>query len=140
MTIEQKIALVAEHAAWVDTIRDPKTGWASYHPSDAPAHLQCVDNIMRSEAGIHHFLTDKPTRYFGYVHETPMHGIAQISNSMRVTLSAGKVHASPVYRSNFGDRRCHITFKAINGLWYFGCYAGMDHQSCFTFKQIKDPK
>ena len=82
----------------------------SYH--NIRLRLDAASNDERSDVEVYEFLTNKPLRYTAYVDH--YHTITTWTGQKLGTIT----HAGKVYRSNFGDKRQHLTIKALNGLTY----------------------
>jgi len=90
--------------AWIDT-KCARNGWASYRREDVPAHLQHVDNQLRSAVEYFEWMRDKPRKYFLYVNEVHMTAMTWTGGGSRFHLIWQSVHvqyggrASPHYHA-----------------------------------------
>jgi len=110
----------ARHNAWVDTIRNPRNGWASYKPEDVPADCR-MTNEERAELETHEFVASPPERVFAYVKETAgryFHGTVTgfMGNAF------GECYLGSSWRDNFGGTRRAVRLQAINGKTYVGTF------------------
>jgi hypothetical protein len=87
---------------WIDTIRNKKTGWASYKPEDKPEVFE--------------FVTNPPDKYFLYINDTNRTATTWTGEKL------GNVGFGCEYRDNFGGKRVPITVYAINSRTYHGTY------------------
>jgi len=101
---------------WIDTIRNKKTGWASYKPEDKPADVPDVSNEERSALEVFEFVTNPPDKYFLYINEKNRTATTWTGEKL------GDVGFGCEYRDNFGGKRVPITVYAINGRTYHGTY------------------
>lgn len=121
-------ARCAQRDAWIDTIRDKRSGWASYRPEDVPPDVPQVSNEDRSELERFDFCANPPDRYFAYVahraDNPPRAGYTPLGVNVTTWTGGllGLAYLWPEYRSNFGDRRRRISVRAINGRRYHGTY------------------
>ena len=84
-------------------------------------------NEELSQAEIQFFHDSKPEHYFAYVLET---------SKLLQTWAGdvlGDVKTLYHYTSNFGDNRCNIRVKAVNGLYYYGTWY-TDYDYCRIHK------
>ena len=84
-------------------------------------------NEELSQAEIQFFHDNKPEHYFAYVLET---------SKLLQTWAGdvlGDVKTLYHYTSNFGDSRCNIRVKAVNGLYYYGTWY-TDYDYCRIHK------
>lgn len=116
--------------AWVDAIRDKRSGWASYKPSDKPAHVPDVTNEERSALEVFEFVTNPPDKYFLYVNEETHEATTWTGDKL------GEVRFGREFRDNFGGRRVPVTIRAINALAYHGTY----YKSSGNFARIRQSK
>ena len=112
---------------WFDLIRDKRTGWVSYRPSDKPASVPDVTNEEQSAVEVYEFLRDKPGRYFLYINEKKAKATTWTGEKL------GKVVFGREYRDNLGGVRVPIDVYAINGLRYYGTY----YKSSGDYARIK---
>ena len=105
--------------AWIDTIRDKRTGWASYKPEEKPANIPDVTNEERSSLEVFDFIDNPPEKYFLYV---------DVKNKIVTTWTGEKLgnitYLSAPFRCGFGihTKRQSLRFTAINGAVYSGFY------------------
>ena len=110
--------------AWVDTIRDKRSGWASYRPEDMPDEVRAlgVTNEMRALVGEYELHRDKPAKFSAYVYERPN---ASIGKDWHVGLWApaemlGRAFVTSSWRDRHGNRRYSIRVRADWGGEYVG--------------------
>jgi hypothetical protein len=118
------ISKVRAFDAWLNTIRNPRTGWASYKPEEVPAHVPKVSNAERSSAEVYEFFHNPPEKYFLYVKRlVTLPGV--VGMDVEVTTWTGQLlgkgQLGRPYRCG-ASRRYPITFKGINGKLYRGTY------------------
>jgi len=138
LTTEQAETLRARYErfnAWVDTIRDKRSGWASYHPDDVPAELRGValSNEETRELELFEFERDAPEHLFCYV--TRRDGAWQCGTFAggsygRVTV--GYSYKVPGFYCRPSTRRS-VTLHAING-WI---YAGTFYESAGDYARLR---
>ena len=112
-------ARILSFGRWVDSKRNPKTGWCSYPAAEGKARPDYVSNDERGLVEEYEWLTDPPDRYFAY----------PASNDMTITNWTGIVLGAVTYRgdhwrSNFGDWRRSIRMRGTNGRDYAGIIYG----------------
>lgn len=111
---------------WVDSIRNKKSGWASYKPEDIPADLKpAPTNEEISSVEVYEFIHEKPERYFLYIGLNPNGYTGRGSQHTATTWTGeylGDVTFGAEFSACFGDKRISITVKAINGCEYHGTY------------------
>lgn len=79
------------------------------------------DELSQAELQMLH--DEKPKHYFAYIKES-----SKILQT-RMGDVLGEVRLLYHYRSTFGDGRCNIRAKAVNGLYYYGVWF-TDHDYC----------
>lgn len=130
--------------AWVDTIRNPRNGAASYYPSQVPKDLIKVTNKQRSAVQAYEFVHNPPDKYVVYVKRYEIS--PGIADARRVTATTwtgqtlGHGRLGPMYKCpSFGgvsSIRYPIRFKGINGRVYSGVY----YSSTGDFARVKAVK
>lgn len=103
---------------WIDSIRDKRTGWASYKPEDIPADVKPdnTTNEEKSAVELYEFVHDPPERYFLYVKESERIATTWAGEKL------GAVLFGREWRDNFGGVRQSIDVIAVNGQRYYGTY------------------
>jgi hypothetical protein len=121
---EQIMARVRAFDAWLNTIRNPRTGWVSYKPEEVPPNVPTVSNAERSSAEVYEFFHNPPEKYFLYVRRLLV-APGVVSMHIEVTTWTGQLlgkgHLGRPYKCGL-SRRYPITFKGINGRLYRGTY------------------
>jgi hypothetical protein len=131
--------------AWIDTIRDKRTGWASYASDEKPSDIPDVTNEERSMLEVYNFCKEPPEKYFAYVaqRKEPIPGfpyedfrkVGTITTFPGDTLGycqlGNKIH------DNFGGYRYPIWVTGINGVKYFGYYYASSGDYC-RIKKVKN--
>jgi len=120
--------------AWVDTIRNKRTGWASYKASDKPAHVPDVTNEERSALEVFDFCQNPPDKYFLYIREKDRTATTWTGDVLG-QVSFGLVYKCPAF-GGFSSTRVPVTIRAINGLTYHGTY----FKSSGDFARIRQSK
>lgn len=113
------------HNAWVDTIRNPKNGWASYKPEDKPADVPDMTNSERSALELYEWLANPPDKYFLYITHKPTFGFGSFVSDAATTWTGtplGNVRFGREWRDNFGGTRQAVTVYGNNGVHYVGTY------------------
>jgi hypothetical protein len=106
--------------AWIDTIRDKRTGWASYKPEDKPSHVPDVSNDERSALEVYDFVTNPPDKYFLYVNQEKRTATTWTGDLLG-QITFGREYRCPAF-GGFSSRRIPVTVRAINGRVYVGTY------------------
>ena len=106
--------------AWIDTIRDKRTGWASYKPEEKPAHVPDVSNDERSALEVFDFVSNPPERYFLYINEETRTATTWTGDLLGRVLF-GREYSCPAF-GGWPSKRVPITVLAINGRKYHGTY------------------
>lgn len=113
----------------------------SYHPGDVPAHLQHVDNDMRSRVELFEWYAKPPHQYFAYVKEGTQRGgngwhdggtPDTLTNWMGEPL--GRITRGRTWRDNLGGKRVAIWVDGTNGRQYWGTY----YTSAGTYARITE--
>lgn len=132
-TISELRARHARNVAFVDSIRDKRSGWASYRPEDVPEDAR-MSNDERSALEVYDWLMAPPERYFLYITEDKATG--RLSATTWTGDVLGAVTRGCAYRDNFGGTRVPITVRGINGTLYHGTY----FKSAGDYARIKRAK
>ena len=112
---------------WLDSIRDKRTGWVSYHPSEKPASVPDVSNEEISSVEVWEFIHDPPDRYCLYINEKKAKATTWTGEKL------GQVIFGREYRDNFGGVRVPIEVFGVNGVQYYGTY----YKSAGNYARIK---
>jgi hypothetical protein len=108
----------------------------SYRREELPAEINPPTNDERSQCEIFEFLHDPPQTYFCYIVKDKESGRWIVSNWPGAPLSEGRVILGNEYRSNVGDKRRSVWFRAINGK----CYAGTFYCGAGDYARVKMTK
>lgn len=118
---------------WQDTgplVHRSKNGAMSC-PADAVPKECRVSSDELSSVEVYDFFFEKPQHYFAYVRQD----LRAVTTFTEEFLGEVVSHGTP-YSSNLGDRRQHLTIKAINGLTYSAIY----YSSAGTYCRMKAQK
>jgi hypothetical protein len=108
----------------------------SYRREELPAEINPPTNDERSDCELFEFLHDPPRMYFCYVVQDKESGRWKVSNWPGAPLSEGRVILGNEYRSNVGDKRRSVWFRAINGK----CYSGTFYCGAGDYARVKVTK
>jgi hypothetical protein len=120
--------------AWVDTIRDKRSGWASYKPEDKPANVPDVTNDERSALEVFEFVANPPDKYFLYINEEKKTATTWTGETLGTVLF-GRTYKTPAF-GGWPSTRVPVTVKAINGRTYHGTY----YKSSGNYARVKVSK
>ena len=115
---------------WLNTKRDPRSGWASYKPEDVPATVPKVSNDERSQVEVYEFCHNPPKTYFVYVRRLAVAPGVVSPTKVEVTTWTGQLLGKGKLGRQyecygFGgsrSRRYPIRFRGVNGFVYSGIY------------------
>lgn len=121
MAIITNEAQAADIRARDNALREWMDKRNSYRQEELPPHINPPTNEERSAVEVFEFMRDRPNRYFVYVRVgTPYLRSATVTTWTGDILGHGTMGAE--YRSNMGDKRRSIRFRAITGDTYAGTY------------------
>jgi hypothetical protein len=114
--------------AWVDSQRNPRSGWASYREQDIPRGLPVPSNEERSQVEVYEFCRNRPDKYFIYVQRNKC-APGVYDNKFTATTWTGQAlgygFLGRRYTTGAGLRvsvRYPVRFTAITGDQYHGTY------------------
>lgn len=117
--------------AWVDSIRDKRSGWASWKPEDKPASVPDVTNEERSALEVYDFCTTPPDRYFLYVNREKRTATTWTGDTIG-TVDFGAAYQCPAFGGS-PSTRVPVTIHGINGKTYHGTW----YKSTGDFARVK---